>query len=106
MPKRQGRDDFGLNLQTRKADGVEIKTNFYVIIFIETAVIGTVFDELAIRCDENFPRYSCLELRMASTELSLRHSPVVILVESCNLRGVLDRQRQCRLKTVRVPPDR
>ena len=35
MPKRQGRDDFGLNLQTRKADNVEIQTNFDVVIFIE-----------------------------------------------------------------------
>src|SRR5262245_10369680 len=102
MPKRQGRDDFGLNLQTRKADGVEIQTNFYVVIFIETAVTGAAFNDLAIRCDENFPRYRGLELRFASTELSLRHSPVAILVEFCNLRGVLDRQRQCRLKAVRM----
>src|SRR5215471_19138671 len=105
MPKRQGLDDLGLNLQMRKDNAVEIQNDFYVVIFIESAVAGAVFDDLAISCDENFPRYSRLELRLASTELSLRQSPVVILVESCNLRGVLDRQRQCRLKTVRVLPD-
>ena len=38
MPKRQGRDEFGLNLQTRKADSVEIQKDFYVVILIETAV--------------------------------------------------------------------
>ena len=36
MPKRKGCDEFGLNLQTRKADSVEIQKNFYVVILIET----------------------------------------------------------------------
>ena len=102
MPKRQGRDEFGLNLQTRKADSVEIQTNFYVVILIETAVNGVVFGDFAIRCDDKLPRYSRLELRSCLCELGLRHSPVVILVEFGNLRGVLDRQRQCRLQTVRA----
>ena len=102
MPKRQGRDDFGLNLQTRKADSVEIQKNFYVVILIETAVNRLSFGDFAIRCDDNLPRYSRLELRSCLCELGLRHNPVVILVEFCNLRGVLDRQRQCCLQTVRA----
>ena len=102
MPKRQGRDDFGLNLQTRKADSVEIQTNFYVVIFIETAANRLSLGDFAIRCDEKLPRYSRLELRSCLCELGLRHNPVVILVEFCNLRRVLDRQRQCCLQTVRA----
>ena len=102
MPKRQGRDDFGLNLQTRKADSVEIQTNFYVVILIEMAANRLSVGDFAIRCDEKLPRYSRLELRSRLCELGLRHNPVVILVEFCNLRGVLDRQRQCCLQTVRA----
>ena len=91
MPKRQGRDDFGLNLQTRKADGVEIQENFHVVIFIETTVNGALFDDFAIRCDEKFPRHSYLELRLASTELGLRYGAIVVRVEVSNLRCVLNR---------------
>ena len=63
MPKRQGRDDFGLNLQTGKADSVEIQKNFYVVILIEMAVNRLSVGDFAIRCDEKLPRYSRLELR-------------------------------------------
>ena len=62
--------------------------------------------DFAIRRDENLPRYSRLELRSCLCELGLRHNPVVILVEFCNLRGVLDRQRQCCLQAVRALSDR
>ena len=102
MPKRQGRDDFGLNFQTRKANSVEIQKDFYVVILIETAVNRLILDDFAIRCDDDLPRYRRLELRSSLCELGLRHNPVVILVEFCNLRGVLDRQRQCCLQTVRA----
>src|SRR5215831_13932372 len=102
MPKRQGRNDFGLNLQIRKADSVEIQTNFYVVILIETTVNGAVFGDFAISRDDNLLRYNCFELRLASGELDLRYSPVVILVEFCNLGRVLDRQRQCCLQPVRA----
>src|SRR5215470_10396788 len=102
MPKRQVRDNFGLNLQTRKADSGEIQTNFYVVILIETTANGAVFGDFAIRRDDNLFRYSCFELGLASGELDLRYSPVVILVEFCNLGSVLDRQRQCCLQTVRA----
>src|SRR6516225_5559185 len=101
MAKRQGRDDFGLNLQTRKTGTVEIQTSFYVVILVETAVNRAVFDDLAIHRDNNLTRYSYVELRLVSTELGLRHSPVLILIEFCNLRGVFDRQRQCCLQAVR-----
>src|SRR5262249_2815211 len=101
MPKGQGRDDFGLNFQTRKANRMEVQTDFYVVILIETAVNGAVFGDFAIRRDDNLLRYSCFELRLASRELDLRYSPVVILVEFCNLGGVLDGQRQYCLQTVR-----
>ena len=100
MPKRQGRDDFGLNLETRKADRVEIQTSFYVVSLIKTAVNGIIFEDFAIRHDNNLPRYSCVELRSTSAELRLRYSSVVVLVEFRNLRGVLDRQRQCCLQAV------
>ena len=85
-----------------KASSVEIQKDFYVVILIETAVNGFVFDDFAIRCDDDLPCYRRFELRSASGELGLRHNPVVILVEFCNLRGVLDRQRQCCLQAVRA----
>jgi len=106
MPKRQGRDDFGLNLKTRKANGVEVQTDFDVLILIELAPNRLGVGEFVIRCDEKLPLYSCLELRSCLFELELRHNPVVIFVEFCNLRGVLDRQRQCRLKAVRMLANR
>ena len=102
MPKRQGRDEFGLNFQIGKADSVEIQKDFYVVILIETAVNGFVFDDFSSRCDDDLPFYRRFKLRSASGELGLRHNPVVILVEFGNLRGVLDRQRQCCLQAVRA----
>ena len=71
MPKRQGRDDFGLNLQTRKADSVEIQKNFYVVILIETAVNRAVFGDLAIRRDDNLPRYSRSRVAIVSVRTRL-----------------------------------
>jgi hypothetical protein len=106
MPKRQGRHDFGLNLQTRKADSMEIQTDFYVVILIETAVNGAVFGDFAIRRDDNLARDSCFELRSAAAELDLRYSAIVVLVEFGNLRRVLDCQRQCCLQPVRALSDR
>ena len=106
MPKRQGRDDFGLNFQTRKLHSRKIQTNFNIVIFIELAANRLRPSNLAIWRNEKLPRYRGLELRSRLCELGLRHSPVVILVEFCNLRGVLDRQRQCRLKAVRLLADR
>src|SRR5205823_6426228 len=79
VPIRQGRDEFGLNFQIEKGDSVEIQKNFYVVILIKTALNGAVFGDLAIRCDDNLPRYSCVEMRLASIELDLRYNPVVIL---------------------------
>src|SRR5262245_25464702 len=106
MPERQVRNDLGLNLQLRKDNSVEIQKNFYVLIFIETAVTGAAFDDFAVRCDDNLPRYSHLELRSCLRELGLRYNPVVIFIEFGNLRRVLYRERQCRFKAVRVLPDR
>ena len=103
MPKRQGRDEFGLNFQIGKDDSVEIQKNFYVVILIETAVNGFVFDDFSIRCDDDLPRYRRSRVAMsASGELGLRHNPVVILVEFGKLRGVLDSERHCCLQTVRA----
>ena len=106
MPKRQGLDQFGLNVQIGRDDNVEIQKNFYVVILIETAANGGVFDDFAIHCDDNLPRYNCLELRSRLCELGLRHNPVVILVEFGDLRGVPDRKRQCCLKAVHALSDR
>ena len=106
MPKRQGRDEFGLNPQTRKADSVEIQKDFYVVILIETATNGFVFGDFAIRRDEKLPRYSRLELRPCLCELGLRHNSVVILVEFYKLHRVFDRQRQCCFQAVRALSDR
>ena len=102
MPKRQKREDLGLNLQTRKADSVEIQTNFYGIILIETAVNGAVFGDFLSSYDDDLPFYRRFKLRSASRELGLRHNPVAILVELGDLRRVLDRQRQCCLQAVRA----
>ena len=106
MPKRQGRDEFGLNLQFGEDRSAEIQTNFYVVILIETATNGFGLGYLAIRREDNFPRYHRFELQSASGELDFRYSPVVILVEFGKLRCVPDRQRQCRFKTVRALSDR
>ena len=105
MPKRQKREDLGLNLQTRKADSVEIQTNFYVVVPIETAVNRAVFGDFAIRCDEKLPRYSRFELRSCLCELGLRHNPVVILVEFGKLCRVPDRKRQRNLQTISAGAD-
>src|SRR6476646_7168190 len=102
MPKRQGSDDFGLSLQTRKANSVEIQKDFYVVILIETAANRLSLGDFAIRRDDDLPRYGRLELRSCLCELGLRHNPVVILVEFHKLRRVLYRQRHCRLQPVRA----
>ena len=102
MPKRQGRDEFGLNFQAGKGDSVEIQTNFYVVILVETTANGFVFGDFAVSRDDDFPRYRPFELPSGSAKLHLRYSPVVILVESGKLRRVLDRQRQCCLQAARV----
>ena len=80
MPKRQKREDFGLNLQARKDDSVEIQKDFYVVILIETAANGFVFGDFAVRGDDDLPRYGRLKLRSCLCELGLRHNPIVILV--------------------------
>ena len=102
MAKRQGCDDFGLNFQIEKSDSVEIQKDFYVVILIETAVNGFVFDDFFSSCDDDLPFYRRFKLRSASGELGLRHNPVLILVELGNLHRVLDRQRQCCLQAVRT----
>ena len=106
MPKRKGRHDFGLNLQTRKTDSMEIQTDFYVVIFIETAANGAVVGDFAIRRDDNLARDGCFELRLAPAEFDLRYSAIAVLVEFGNLRRVLDCQRQCRLQPVCALSDR
>ena len=102
MAKRQGCDEFGLNFQIEKGNSVEIQTNFYVIILIETAVNGAVFGDFLSSYDDDLPFYRRFKLRSASRELGLRHNPVAILVELGDLRRVLDRQRQCCLQAVRA----
>ena len=102
MTKRQGCDEFGLNFQIGKGHSVEIQTNFYVVILIETAVNRFVFDDFFSSCDDDLPFYRRFKLRSASGELGLRYNPAVILVEFGNLRRVLDRQRQCCLQGVRA----
>ena len=94
-----------MNLQTRKADSVEIQTNFYVVIPIETAVTRAVFGDFAIRSDEKLPRYSRLELRSCVCELDLRHNAVVILIEFGKLCRVPDRKRQSNLQTISAGTD-
>ena len=79
--------------------------NFDVVIFIETAVNGFVFDDFVVRYDDNLPGYYCVELPSTSGELDLRYSPIVILVEFRKLRGVLGCQRQCRLYAIRAFSD-
>jgi hypothetical protein len=106
MPKRQGRDDFGLNLKTRKTDAVEVQTDFDVLILIEVTANILSVGGFVIRCDKKLPLYSRLELRSRLCELELRHNPVVIFVEFCNLRCVLNCQRQCRLQAFRELPYR
>ena len=92
-----------MNFQIGKDDSVEIQKNFYVVILIETAVNGFIFDDFAIRCDDNLPRYSRSRVAIVLLcELGFRHNPVVILVEFGKLRRVLDRERQCCLQTVRA----
>ena len=81
MPKRQGRDEFGLNFQAGKNGSAKIQMNFHVVILIETAANGLSFGDFAVRCDDDFPPYSSFELPSASTELDLRYSAVVIPVE-------------------------
>jgi hypothetical protein len=102
VPERQGRDESGLNFHTGKDPSAEIQTNFNVVILFETAVNRFVFGDFAVSRDENLPRYRRVELPLTSGELDLRYSPVVILVEFGNLRRVLHRQRQCRLKAARA----
>ncbi|HTG28335.1 MAG TPA: hypothetical protein VK818_08935 [Methylomirabilota bacterium] len=94
-----------MNLQTRKADSLENQTNFYVVVPIETAVNRAVFGDFAIRCDEEFPRYSRLELRSCVCKLGLRHNPVVIRVEFGKLCRVPDRKRQRNLQTISTGAD-
>src|SRR5262249_40074770 len=106
MPKRQGRNDFGFNLQTRKDNSVKIHTNFYVVVLIEMTLNRTLFGEFAVRCDEKLFRYSRLELQSCLCELGLRHNPVAILVEFDKLCRVSDRKRQCRLQAVHALADR
>src|SRR4029450_1831417 len=98
MPKRQGRDEFGLNFQAGKDDSIEIQTNFNVVILIEPTANGFGFSDFAVSRDENLPRHRRVELPSASAKLDLRYSPIVILVEFGKLRRVLHRQRQCRLQ--------
>ena len=102
MTKRQGCDEFGLNFQIGKDGSVEIQKNLYVVILIETAVNGFVFDDFFSSCDDDLPFYRRFKLRSASGELGLCHNPVVILVEPGNLRRVSDRKRQCCLQAVRA----
>jgi len=106
MTKRQGCDEFGLNFQIGKDDSVEIQTNFDVVIFIELASNRLSVGDFTVRCDEKLPRYSRIELRLASVELDLRYSAIVVLVEFGNLRRVFGRQRQCCLQSVRALSDR
>ena len=106
MPKRQGCDEFGFNFQIGKDDSVEIQKNFYSVIFIELAANRLSVGDFGIRCDDNLPRYSCVEMRTASVELDLRYSAIVVLVEFGNLRRVFGRQRQCCLQAVRALSDR
>jgi hypothetical protein len=105
MPKRQGRDEFGFNLQERKGGRVEIQDDFYVVIFNETALDGAAFDHFAIRREDNLPRHSYIELRSCLCELGLCDDPVVISIKFGNLLCVPDRQRQYRLKGVGVLAD-
>ena len=105
MPKRQKREDLGLNLQTRKADSLENQTNFYVVVPIETAVNGFVFDDFFSSCDDDLPFNRRFKLRSASVELGLRHNPVVIRVEFGKLCRVPDRKRQRNLQTISTGAD-
>ena len=106
MPKRQGTDDFGLNLQTGKDGSAEIQANFYVVILIEMTANELSFADLAVRRDDDFVPYSSFELPSASGKFDLRYSPVVILVEFDKLHRVPDRQRQCRFQAIRALSDR
>ena len=102
MTQRKGCDEFGLNLQTRKGDGVEIQKDLYVVILVEMAVNGFVLDDFFSSCDDDLPFYRRFKLRSASGELGLRHNPVVILVEFYKLCRVPDCKRQCCLQAVRA----
>src|SRR5262245_8887937 len=102
MSKRQGHDDFGLNLQMPKDNTVEIQKDFYVVIFVESAANRLSLGRFAIRRDEKLPLYSRLELRSRLCKLGLRQSPIVILVEFCKARCVVYGQRQDGFQTVRA----
>ena len=105
MPKRQGRDDFGLNFQTGKDGSAEIQTNFYIVILIKMTANELSFADLAVRSDDDFPTYSSFQLPSASRELDLRYSPVVILVEFGKLCRFPDRKRQRNLQTISAGTD-
>ena len=98
MPKRQGRDEFGLNFQAGEDNSVEIQMNFYVLTLIEATANGFVFGDFAVSRDDDLPRYCPFELPSASGKLRLRYCPVTILVEFGKLRRVLHRQRQYRFQ--------
>ena len=72
MTQRKGCNEFGLNFQVEKGDSVEIQKDLYVVILIETAVNGFVFDDFFSSCDDDLPFYRRFKLRSASGELGLR----------------------------------
>jgi hypothetical protein len=100
MPERQGRDEFRLNFQTGKNGGAKIQMNFHVVILIETAANGLNFGDFAVHCDDDSPPGSSFELPAASTELDLRYTAVVILVEFGKLCRVPGRKRHYCLQPV------
>ena len=106
MPKGQGRAEVGLNYQPGKGSSVESQENFYVVVAIETAANGFVFENFAISLDDELPCYCPFELRSASGELDLHYSPIAILIELAKLRSVLGGERQCGLQSICALSDR
>src|SRR5439155_1078693 len=102
VPIRQGRDEFGLNFQRGNNGSVEIKMNFHIVIFVETATNEFGSRQFAIRRDSELRGYDCFKLRSASSKLRLRHNPVAIGVELDKLSCVPDREDPRRLQAVRA----